>query len=299
MLKSLKSSSSDFNLYDHCMQCESIDKGVVTRVYGWQLMCEKCFEAKAVRYFSPSIDCASMQCPKLSHILQHDRAQKSCISCGAQSFLLLRDEMLDEWLVCVACEQMKQLIRCWNAFKKCYVSCFDDPISFTSSDETALNTLDIEDSYLSATMVNAVDEEFDLGMSIDGSRRVREPVERTLSSEQSRCAREFFMQYMREERPRLDFKWISDDGTKAAAELTANDVKGLAEETLRQVLARCGVPSYAYDNLNKNELVRVYLSNDVYCMLIRCVLLYVCCVDLRVYMYRSRYGGGDAYRAAC
>jgi hypothetical protein len=42
--------------------------------------------------------------------------------------MILRDEMLDEWLVCIACEKMKQLLRCWNPFLKQYVTIVEHPI---------------------------------------------------------------------------------------------------------------------------------------------------------------------------
>jgi hypothetical protein len=118
----LQASRHHFTLDDICSLCNN---GILSRVYGWQLLCQDCFTALNVTYYNPE---QILETPKLSEYTYMRKCQKECCYCGSTSLMVLRDEMLDEWLVCIACEKMKQLMRCWNAYMQCYVGSIERPL---------------------------------------------------------------------------------------------------------------------------------------------------------------------------
>lgn len=249
----LLSNSLDFNLYDQCLKCE---KGVLSRIYGWELMCQSCFSARHQSYFNPE---NQLEYSKVSSLARYAKCQKVCVKCRSSSFVILRDEMQDEWLVCVACEKTKQLVRCWNAFLNCYVKCIERPLRFNAEEEED----DAEMSYTEEEVFSDGDEEDAQDMTVSMHS------ERIMSSRGSRGRLEIAsveedpvaaLQGVKELAGDLHFEFIGNKTKKDALELSVADLRHETPDMIRGGLQACGVKEQVLASLKKEEMIYVYSS---------------------------------------
>ena len=122
ILRSLQLNKRSFHLLDQCFICE---KDIISRVIGWELMCQSCYQQKGQAYFSPE---PSSEYLSYAEYFKFKRCQRTCSQCHNSTLLILRDEAFDEWLVCFTCAKMKQLLRCWNEMSHRHVVSIDPPV---------------------------------------------------------------------------------------------------------------------------------------------------------------------------
>jgi hypothetical protein len=286
---------------------------VLTRVYGWDFLCDSCYSGTDAHYFPVDYDAGhqtNFLYPKLSTILTHKKTQKICSHCGSQSFLILRDELLDEWLVCVACEQSKQMIRCWNAYKKCYVMSVEAPVIHYSHDGdgadddsnggiTIGDTESMSDDDDDDGLVNELDiatsekrgrkasSSHGASSSVSGNENQAVTVSATTAASMSSTGADFFSQFIAKDKPSLGFHWIDDNVPKERSEVTYSDVMQMSDDALKRIITSCGVARRDIELLNKTELVS---RHTLYTLETVIYLLFT--LGLSVQLYRC---GGEEY----
>lgn len=136
ILQTLQAEKKTFHLLDQCSVCE---RDVLSRIFGWAPMCQNCYVLQGVAYFSPEPNPEYLSC---TDYFQYRKCQRTCLHCSNATLYVLRDEVLDEWLVCLACGRMKQLLRIWNPLTHRHVVSIDPPI--VMHDENRIDQVSVE-----------------------------------------------------------------------------------------------------------------------------------------------------------
>ena len=122
ILQALQAEKSTFHLLDQCSVC---DNDVLSRIIGWVPMCQRCYIQRGEAYFSPE---PNLDYLRVSEYFKYKKCQRSCLNCSNTTLVVLRDEVLDDWLVCFTCSKMKQLLRIWNPLTSSHIVSIDPPI---------------------------------------------------------------------------------------------------------------------------------------------------------------------------
>ena len=108
------------------LQCDFCKNETASRLSSWAVACGTCSLANHTQY--------NVNDPRLSARLsverfpRNHRGAKICTVCTGTYFVILYDEVDDEWLFCGDCKNFKQLLRCWNMYSNLMINLLEKPI---------------------------------------------------------------------------------------------------------------------------------------------------------------------------